>query len=435
MSAGSRLESEPLTVEDLREIWSSLPMSERMEAFALAPRGAAEEFFLGLPARDMCEVLLALPSEERRSWMRLGPPDDAADLIQHAPQDQRAGLLELLDEPTRKEVSGLLAYREDQAGGLMSPRYVPLRPDMSMDEAISYVRRATRERERVETIYYIYVLDAAQCLVGVVSFRELFAAPPDKTVGDVMHRDFVSVPNDMDQEEVARIIRRERLMAVPVLDSDGRIQGIVTVDDVIDVMIEEQTEDMYRMAGIGVQERATSPMLESARRRVPWLGFNMAWSMGSALVVSIFQPTIEKAAVLAVFMPVIAGQAGNAGIQTATIVIRSLALGDVTPRDTMRVLLRELGVGLIKGGTFGLVLGLIAWFWKGSAILGVVAGVSLFLNIAIVAASSGVLLPMALSWLGRDPATIAGVFDTMLSDLMGNLIYLGLATVFLRWLV
>src|SRR4030095_4918266 len=156
MSAGSRLESEPLTVDDLREIWFSLPMSERMEAFSLASRGVAEEFFLGLPARDMCEVLLALPSEERRSWIRLVPPDDAGDLIQHTPEDQSVGLLGLLDEPTRKEVSGLLAYREDHAGGLMSPRYVRLRPDMSVDEAIKYLRRAARER--AHTSYYIYVL-------------------------------------------------------------------------------------------------------------------------------------------------------------------------------------------------------------------------------------------------------------------------------------
>jgi magnesium transporter len=161
----------------------------------------------------------------------------------------------------------------------------------------------------------------------------------------------------------------------------------------------------------------------------------MAWSLGSAFVVSLFEGTIEKAAVLAVFMPVIAGQAGNAGIQTATIVIRSLALGDVTPRDTLRVLLKEWGVGLIKGGIFGLALGLIAWLWKGNPVLGLVAGGALFLNIAIVASTTGVVLPMTLRRLGVDPATIAGVFDTMLSDLMGNLIYLGLATLLIRWLL
>jgi magnesium transporter len=432
-SAVERIPEEGLTSEDLREVWPSLSAEERVEAFLLAPRDVAEDFYFGLNARDTCELVCALPAAEQRSWVRLLPPDDAADLIQVAPEERRSGLLELLDDPTRREVSGLLAYREDQAGGLMSPRYVRLRPEMSGDEAISYLRRAARDR--LETIYYLYVVDAAQHLVGVISFRELFSAPPDKAVGEVMHRDFISVRDDADQEVVARTIRRERLMAVPVLDAEGRIHGIVTVDDAIDVIVEEQTEDMYKMAGIGVHERATSPMWESARRRVPWLAFNMLWSLGSAFVVSLFQPTIEAAAVLAVFMPVIAGQAGNAGIQTATIVIRSLALGEVTTRDTMSVLLREWGVGLIKGTTFGVGLGLIAWLWKGNAMLGLVAGLSLFLNLAVVASSTGVLLPMALRWLGKDPATVAGVFDTMLSDLVGNLIYLGLATMFLHWLV
>jgi magnesium transporter len=433
MSAASPAPQGSITPDELRELWPILDARERVEGFRELGREAAEPFFLSRSSGGQATLVLGLPEGERLGWMRLLAPDDAADLLQQVPSEPRSELLALLDEPTRREVQALLVYAEDQAGGLMNHRYARLRPEMSVDEAISYVRRAAREQ--LATIYYIYVLDAAQRLVGVISFRELFAAPPNKTVGDAMHRDFVSVPHDMDQEEVARIIRRARLMAVPVLDPEGRIQGIVTVDDVIDVMIEEQTEDMYRMAGIGVQERATSPMLESARRRVPWLGFNMAWSLGSALVVSTFQSTIEAAAVLAVFMPVITGQAGNAGIQTATIVIRSLALGDVSPRDTMRVLFREFGVGLIKGGTFGVLLALIAWLWKGNVVLGVVAGISLFLNIAIVASVSGVVLPMALSWLGRDPATIAGVFDTMLSDLMGNLIYLGLATVFLRWLV
>src|SRR5262245_52325752 len=163
MSASvERVPQEVLTVEDLREIWSTLSTTERVEAFSLAPRPVAEDFFLGLSARETCELLLALPSEDQRSWMRLLPPDDAADLIQCAPEAQRSALLELLDEPTRKEVSGLLAYREDQAGGLMSPRYVRLRPEMSVDEAISYLRRAARDR--LETIYYIYVVDATQRL-------------------------------------------------------------------------------------------------------------------------------------------------------------------------------------------------------------------------------------------------------------------------------
>jgi magnesium transporter len=297
------------------------------------------------------------------------------------------------------------------------------------------MRLIRTQAPNAETIYYVYVTEADERLVGVVSLRDLVVADPLTRINEVMRRQVIRVRADVDQEEVAQLFAEHELLALPVIDDAERLLGVITVDDVLDVVKQEATEDMYRMAGIGVKERATSPLWESARRRVPWLGFNMVWSLGSAVVISGFQGTIESLAVLAVFLPVIAGQAGNAGIQTATIVIRSLALGDVTPRDTMRVLAREWGVGLIKGGTFGLILGLIAWLWKGSAMLGVVAGVSLFLNITVVASTTGVLLPMGLRRIGIDPATIAGVFDTMASDLMGNLIYLGLATLLINWLL
>ena len=182
MSANLEHENEErLTLDELRDVWSALSTTERIEAFSLLTRDAAEDFFLALPSRDMCEMMLALPASERRSWMRLLPPDDAADLVQQAAPALQHGLLDLLDDATRREVTGLLAYREDEAGGLMSPRYVRLRPEMRVDEAISYLRRAARER--VETIYYVYVLDGQQRLVGVVSFRELFAAAPDEAVG------------------------------------------------------------------------------------------------------------------------------------------------------------------------------------------------------------------------------------------------------------
>ena len=410
-----------LRVADAAAVLGVLPVPRAVEVFdqlALRRRGA---LLAQLEVERAAEVLAGLSADERT--------DVAREMGEHG----RRRLLPKLAADVRAEVERLLRYPDQSAGGIMTTEFVRLDPAMTVGQALKHIRGVAGEKE---TIYACYVLDPATGrLLGAVSLRDLVMAELDQPVVEVMRRRPVTVEALEDRESVAHKIAKYNLLAVPVLEQDGSVVGFVTVDDVVDVLIEEQTEDMYHMAGVGVQERATSPMLESARRRVPWLGFNMAWSLGSALVVSFFQPTIEAAAVLAVFMPVIAGQAGNAGIQTATIVIRSLALGEVTPRDTMGVLLREWGVGLIKGGTFGLALGLIAWLWKGSPMLGVVAGVSLFLNIAIVASSTGVLLPMALSWLGRDPATIAGVFDTMLSDLMGNLIYLGLATLLLRWLV
>ena len=386
-----------------------------------------------LEPEDAGDVLRRLPNAGAADVLDELAPDDAADVIEAIKAEMPERAQPILVEMDRAgDVQPLLAYLPDTAGGRMTTDFLAVRPEATAEEAIGALRERARDGEFRS---YVYVTDEDNRLVGVVPLYRLVLVDPATRIADFIVRDPVRVRGTDDQEEVARVFRERRFLAVPVVDLEGRLIGVVTGDDIADVMEQEATEDMYRMAGIGVKERATSPMLESARRRVPWLAFNMAWSLGSAFVVSLFQHTIERAAVLAVFMPVIAGQAGNAGIQTATIVIRSLALGDVTPRDTMRVLLREWGVGLIKGGVFGLALGLIAWFWKGNPMLGVVAGVSLFLNIAIVASTTGVLLPMALRRLGIDPATIAGVFDTMLSDLMGNLIYLGLATMFIQWLL
>ena len=434
-----RAASEPLTVEDLREAWPALSTPERLEAFAVAPRAAAEDLFLGLPAADMCELLLALAPDERRSWLRLLPPDDAADLVQHAPEDQRPGLLRLLDEPTRSEVSGLLAYKEDQAGGLMSPRYVRLRPDMRVDEAISYLHRAARER--VETIYYIYVLDPTQCLVGVVSFRELFGAPPDKTVGDVMRTSFVSVPETMHQEAVARVIAQNHLMAVPVLDAEGHIHGIVTVDDIVEVLREEATEDIQKLGGM---EALDAPYLKIAfarmvRKRASWLAALFLGEMLTATAMAYYEEEIARAVVLALFVPLIISSGGNSGSQASTLVIRAMALGEVRLRDWWRVIRRELGAGVALGA----VLGTIGFFrivlWQTvSPIYGehylLVALTVFFSLIGVVTFGTiaGSLLPFTLRRLGFDPASASAPFVATLVDVTGLLIYFSVAAILLR---
>jgi magnesium transporter len=228
-------------------------------------------------------------------------------------------------------------------------------------------------------------------------------------------------------------MRHYNLMALPVVDSSGRLLGVITADDVLDVQVEEATEDIYRMAGVGVKEWAFSPIWESAGRRVPWLAFNMVWAFAGAAIISIFQGTIDKVAALAIFMPMIAGQAGNAGIQTATIVVRSMALGELHAGDAFKVLRKEWALGLIKGTLFGGVLGLVAFIWEDHATFALIAAGAMFLNM-FVASTTGVIIPMTLRRLGIDPATIAGVFDTMVTDFMGFLIYLGLATLFITQL-
>ncbi|MBI5546867.1 MAG: magnesium transporter, partial [Deltaproteobacteria bacterium] len=240
-SPPSSQRAEGFTLADLQEAWPILAADDRAEGFRLLPRPDAEEFFLRLSTHDQARLLLALPAEERRSWIRLLPPDDAADVLQHAPAEERDGLQGLLDDFTRKEVTGLLAYKEDQAGGLMNPRFARIRPGMTVDEALSYLRR--QARESLGTLYYAYVVDEGQHLLGVVSFRELFAAQPDRTVRELMSSDLVKVDEHADQELVGRLFAEHDLIALPVVDAQGRMKGIVTVDDIVDVVQQEATED------------------------------------------------------------------------------------------------------------------------------------------------------------------------------------------------
>src|SRR5262245_65513945 len=292
---------EGLRAEDLREIWSLANPEEKVEGFRSLTFSEAEALFLSLDTRAQGELLTALPASDRQLWVRQLPPDDAADVLQMTSPETRDSLLRLLDEPTRKEVSALLAYAEDEAGGLMSPRYVRLRPDMSVDEAIKYLRRAARER--AETIYYIYVLDADQRLIGVISFRELFGAPSDRTVRDVMRQDVTSVREDLDQEAVANVMAESKLMAVPVVDAQGRIRGIVTVDDIVDVVREEATEDIQKLGGSAALD---APYLEVGvfelvRKRAGWLTVLFFGELLTANAMAYYEDAISRAVVLALF--------------------------------------------------------------------------------------------------------------------------------------
>lgn len=257
----------------LGAVWYDLSPEERLEAFRSLDPEDAQELFFDLSPEAQAELLLCLPSAERRLWLRLLEPDDAADLIQRAPEEHRESLLDLLDDRSRREVRALLAYAEDEAGGLMNPRFARLRPEMTVDEAIGYLRKYAREQTQAGMPYYAYVLDSDQRLLGVLSFRELMAAPPDALIRDVMRTDLITVYEEMDQEAVARLFAEHRLLSLPVVDREGRMKGIVTVDDIVDVVEEEATEDIQKLAGM---EALDEPYLRIrffrlVRKRAGWL--------------------------------------------------------------------------------------------------------------------------------------------------------------------
>jgi len=428
-----------LSAAELDEAWRLLSPEDRLEGFELLPRGEAEEFLLALSPHEQAMLILSLPPAERRLWMRSLEPDDAADLVQGAPPEERDGLLALLDETTRREVKALSAYAEDEAGGLMSPRYARVRPDMTVDEALGYLRR--QSRQRVETIYYAYVLDSEQHLQGVVSFRELFAAPGDAVVRDIMHTDLVIVPEGMDQEEVSRLFSRHDLLAIPVVDAEGRMKGIVTFDDVADVVEEEATEDIQKLGG---SEALDEPyfqvrMREMLKKRAGWLSALFLGEMLTASAMSVYQKEIERAVLLAVFVPLIISSGGNSGSQASTLIVRALALGEVRLRDWWRVIRRELAAGLGLGlilGTIGVVR-ILAWqsifhlYGAHYLLIAATVGFSL-VGVVLWGTLAGSMLPFILRRLGFDPASASAPFVATVVDVTGLVIYFTVASILLR---
>ncbi|WP_434383824.1 magnesium transporter [Melittangium boletus] len=430
---------EPIFPHELRDAWPALSRDERVESFRLVPHATADDFFLSLSAQEQAALLLSLGPGERRTWLRLLAPDDAVDVIQGTPADLRASLLHELDESTRREVQALMAYAEDHAGGLMNPRFARVRPDMTLDEAISYLRRQTREK--VETVYYAYVLDPRQQLLGVVSLRQLFQAAPDKRVADVMSRDLITVAEDMDQEAVSRVFAEHALMAIPVVDGQRHMKGIVTVDDIVQVVREEATEDIQKVGGM---EALDAPyfdvgLLAMLKKRAGWLLVLFVGEMLTATAMGHFEDEIAQAVVLALFVPLIISSGGNSGSQATTLIIRSLALGEIRLRDWWRVARREVLAGVALGTTLGLVGIVRILVWQGlfhsygehAVRVALTVGLSL-VGVVTWGTLSGSMLPFLLRRLGFDPASASAPFVATLVDVSGLVIYFSAASLILK---
>jgi magnesium transporter len=427
------------TPTELYDVWPVLSTPERVEGFELLHRKDAEAFFLQLSDRDRTQLILALPPSERRLWVRLLAPDDVADLIQEAPADEREALLSLLDNVTSREVKGLLDYAEDEAGGLMNTRYSRLRPDMTVDEAISYLRRDARAREK--TVYYAYVMDPAERLLGVVSFRDLIVTPGDKLVREVMRTEVITAPEDLDQEALSALFMRHHLLMIPIVDAAGRVKGVVSVDDIVGVVQEEATEDIHKIGAVQTLDAPylQVPLARMIRKRAGWLAALFLGEMLTATAMGYFEASIARAVVLALFVPLIISSGGNSGSQATTLVIRAMALGEVKVRDWWRVIRRELAAGL----GLGLILAAIGLarilLWQGLfhsygehyVLVGLTVALSL-IGVVLWGSVAGSLLPFILRGLGFDPASASAPFVATLVDVTGLLIYFGVAALILR---
>jgi magnesium transporter len=417
---------------DLGQIFSELIDKDREAAFSLlADRNGrlAMEAVSELGPEAGARLLATRPAEDIARLAQEIPSDDAAALIDYLPEELSGAVLDLMRPKESGVVENLLEYDEQTAGRIMNPHVFAISEDMTVGEAITELQT----NRDVEMVFYLYVVDERRHLVGVVSLRRLLLVAPETPLKRIMTADLISARADMDQEEVARQVASYNLLAIPVVDPENKLVGVITVDDVIDVIKDEATEDIYRLAGVSGDEHVFTPAGESLRKRLPWLGVNLATAFMAAAVVGAFEGTIEQITALAVFMPIVAGMGGNAAMQTLTVIVRGIALGELSWANSRKALIKEAAVGLGNGIALGLVAALVAWITRGDPVLGVLLGAAMLINM-FVAATAGTLIPLGLRAAGVDPALASSVFITTMTDVVGFASFLGLARIFIRYL-
>src|SRR3954467_3726572 len=363
---------------DLAQVFAELGEKDRSASFALlVERNSklAMEALSELGPEAGAALLADRSAEEIARLLHELPSDDAAAVIDHLPEPLSAAVLELIEKRPGDEVGDLLEYDEQTAGRIMNPKVFALSEDITAGEAIITLQ-GSRD---VEMVFYLYVIDVRRHLVGVISLRRLLLVPPSTPLKRIMTTDLTSVRTDTDQEEVARLVASYNLLAIPVVDEENKLVGVITVDDVIDVIKDEATEDVYRLAGGAGDGRVFSTVGESLRKRVPWLEVNLLTAFMAASVVALFEGRIKDVPALAIFMPVVAGMGGNAATQTLTVIVRGIALGELTWANTRKALLKEAGVGIGNGIACGLVGAIVVWIWKGNVWLGAILGAAMLI--------------------------------------------------------
>jgi magnesium transporter len=419
------------------ELFNGLHPMDQGEILEELPRKFRSSLLAELDSLVLADILEFMEPEESAALigdrlpaelaevLNFTDTDVAVDLLQQIPEDKRLETLEAMSDAT--EVSKLLQYQEDTAGGLMTPDYPVFIQSTTTPNALDQLRLLGPDADGINSVL---VVDEQQHLVGSLSVTRLALARPSMLIQDIMDPETNSVSAETDQEECARVMQRYNLNLLPVLDGGGRLTGVILADDLVDVVAEEATEDMFRIASVG-GERISGPLTSSLRSRLPWLYINLGTAFLAAVMVSLFEATISRVVVLAVFLPVVASQGGIGGTQTVTLVVRSMALGEVPRRMGFRLLVRELSLGTIHGVVLGLVVGIVAYLWKGNFNLGLVLGVAMLGNM-LVAGMFGAGVPLLLRQFRMDPAVSSAVFVTTFTDVIGFVLFLGLAAAFVN---
>ena len=377
------------------------------------------------------EIIIRLPEEQSIQILKAMSDDDKADLLAHLPEDLSHTLLEKLGTEESQEIETLLSYDDDTAGGIMTTEFFALSEDCDIAEAVEAIRRRGDE---AETVFYIYVVDQREHLVGIVSLRKLILSQPEVTLRQIMNSNLVKVNINTDQEIVAQLVEKYNILAIPVVDDENKLVGIVTVDDVIDVIREEATEDIFRMVGTDVTEMVYADNIWIiAKIRLPWLLTNLLGGIATGYLMWLFKATLHQVLALITFIPVITGMGGNVGTQSSSITVRGLATGRITLENVRRSIWREAKIGITMGIICGLVVGLIALAWHHEAIIGLVVAIAMSASMTI-AAAMGALVPTIFQRLKIDPAIASGPFVTTSNDIIGILVYMGTASISLKYL-
>jgi magnesium transporter len=394
----------------------------------LIESGKAARALLDLDETDLQEILDTLDDPTLTSVCSSSAPDDAADLLDALDEERRGRILELLGATQGAKLESLLEGEEETAGSLMNTEFFALNEELTVAEAIEAIRQYPRK----ESFFYVYCVDNDGHLVGVLSLRSLILADAAGRLKDIMVQSVVRTQIDSSPEEVAQLVSKYDLLSMPVVDTQNRLVGVVTVDDVLDVIQEQAEEDLLHLAGVDVSERVTTKARESWRTRFPWLAVNLVTAFIASSVVRLFEPTIQKWTALAAFMPIVAGMGGNAGTQTLTVFVRGLALGEIDWENGVRAIWKELLVGIANGIAIGAITGLIVGFWTEQWVLAGILLLAMCGNLVIAGVAGG-LVPLALERFGFDPAVASSIFVTTFTDTGGFFLFLGMATFALRW--
>jgi magnesium transporter len=394
----------------------------------LIEAGKAARAILNLDEDDLRDIVSNLDDSSLAAICSSSAPDDAADLLDTLPDDRRERVLHLLGTTQGAKLASLLEGEEETAGALMNTEFLALDEELTVAQSIDAIRQYPRK----ESFFYVYCTDADGHLTGVLSLRSLILANPASHLRDLMVQSVVRVQVDSTPEEVARIVSKYDLLSVPVVDLQNRLVGVVTVDDVIDVIQEQAEEDLLHLAGVAAEERVWTPAKRSFLTRFPWLAINLATAFLASWVVRSFQGTIERWAALAVFMPIVAGMGGNAGTQTLTVFVRGLAIGEVEWKSGWPAIWKEVLVGFGNGLVNGLLTALVVGWWTGDWILAWILFAAMVVNL-VIAGMAGGIVPLALEKLGFDPAIASSIFVTTFTDVGGFFSFLGLASLALRY--